>query len=234
MWGIKVARALESTWPRVTQHPFNHAIKTGQLPFKQFEQFIKQDKYYLKYYAYGLSQIAGKLSDPIQKEKLEQVAQSLFQTEQNMHKKYLPSNILATFFSPPTASLIIWPAVQNYLNHLHTAQHQAPMIALAAHLPCVMLYTRLGREMQPYISANHPYKSWIESYGSAKFCHIEKTLVNVVELEAYQADEFTQTQALKAFMAAVDCEISFWNSANFNGPIGQMNILAQDVVSHIS
>lgn len=198
----RLHNALQSFMPRILAHPFNKALFDGTLSSSVFNHFLIQDQHYLKHYAYALTNIAHRLHKK-HATQFHHIATSIKKTELNMHRHYLHIHQPNYFFKPVTS-----PIINAYIQHLHETTQTKPIpVAIAALLPCCVIYRELGVNMPR--DPEHRFYNWIKTYSSSSFVENTEKMIRVfnAHCEANQSDE-----ALGSFTASVQYEINFWDS----------------------
>ena len=199
---------LQSFMPLISKHPFNKALFNGSLPSSVFNNFLIQDHYYLKHYSNALTTIARRLHQNHENHanQFHHIASSIKKTELNMHRRYLHRPQTTQFFKP--AKININPAINTYLQHLHETTQTKPIpVAIAAVLPCFVIYCELGMSMPTH--AEHRFYDWIKTYSSPSFLNNAEKMIRIFN-EHSTGDN--QDQALESFITSVQCEIHFWDS----------------------
>lgn len=200
--------ALETYLPIIIKHPFNQALLHGHLPPSVFNLFIQQDKHYLTQYALALSTIAYRLEPTHQKHAMQfhQFANAIKQSEITMHRHYLISQTHTRFFKPkPTHAN---SALTAYIHHLHACTQMQPIaVAIAAVLPCFVIYRELGVNMPRH--AEHPYYTWIKTYSSPRF--LKNTDSMMMVFKAHNHPDLNE-EAVKSFTTSIAHELNFWDS----------------------
>ncbi|HEU5281588.1 MAG TPA: hypothetical protein VFU82_06395 [Gammaproteobacteria bacterium] len=204
----RLHNALQSFMPLISTHSFNQGLLKGNLPFSVFNQFLMQDKYYLSHYAKALTNIAHRLHHQHQHDAkaFHTFANSIKKTEINMHHRYLNTHQSTRFFKPIATN--INPAINAYIQHLHESTQTKPIpVAIAAMLPCFVIYRELGAIMPN--NPEHRFYDWIKTYSSSGF--LDNTEKMIAVFNAHDQVDL-RDQALESFTASVQHEIKFWDS----------------------
>lgn len=200
--------ALQLWMPRVLNHPFNQKLANGSLPVSVFNAFLKQDKLYLQAYANTLSTIAHRLqnSHPIHASAFDALSQDARNTENHLHQKYLKKTHPSYFFKSPPPSKS--SAINTYIQHLHETTQTKPIpIAIAAVLPCFLIYRELGTNMP--LDPKHRFYDWIKTYSSSGFLENTEKMITVFNAH-HQVN--LQNEILENFIKSIQHEINFWDS----------------------
>lgn len=109
------------------------------------------------------------------------------------------------------------PTTIAYLNHLVAASARADYaVVVAAVLPCYWLYTDLGERLAAgefgaaSLAADHPYASWLETYGDPVFAEATRTAVSIMTTLAVEATPERREAMWRAFRTSAEHELAFF------------------------
>jgi len=193
---------------KIKNHPFIKNLMDGSLSQEQFMYYIAQDSIYLGEYGKVLAGIGAKLSDSKHRSSLLKFAADTVFVEQELHRGFKDSfknNQIPK--ATPTCLL--------YTSFLHNQLAMQPIeVALAAALPCFVIYKKIGDYIvQNQSEQNNPYQNWIDTYGGDDFAKAVQQAENIANILAENASEEIDQKMTNAYLTASKLEWMFWNSA---------------------
>lgn len=200
-------KILQQWMPRILNHPFNQGLADGSLSQSLFNAFIEKDKVYLISYANALTTIANRLkeSHPLHADKFHEFSKFVIETELDSYREYLTSSHPCFF---KTAPLTQSEAMEAYIQHLqHATTRQSIPVAIAAVLPCVVVYRELGRCIP--ITPEHRFYRWIETYSEAQFLKMTEWMTGIFNVHS-QVSQHDHIET--SFVISLQHEINFWDS----------------------
>jgi len=107
------------------------------------------------------------------------------------------------------------PTCLLYTSYLHKqVSSQAVEIAIAASLPCFIIYKEIGDYIiKKQSTENNPYQDWIDTYGSQEFNIAVKQAMDIMNQLADNVSSETYDEMTKAFIQSCKMECMFWDSA---------------------
>ena len=89
-------------------------------------------------------------------------------------------------------------------------------IALAALLPCMWIYNRVGLEIldtarKKNCLDDNPYREWILEYGNEEFCAGVRNVLEMADRWAARADADTRKVMKTVYLEAARYEYDFWD-----------------------
>jgi hydroxymethylpyrimidine/phosphomethylpyrimidine kinase len=183
--------------------PFIRGLGNGTLNRDAFVWYLTQDALYLRDFARALAQ-ASRLA-PTSREQAFWAgsAHDAIATELQLHESWLAPGTLDTSQPSDTTTA--------YLNHLATAGCRGDYPTLvAALLPCFWLYHHVGQRLRPLAHANHPYRSWLNTYADEAFVAATADAIDIVGRVAAAATQDARHRMADAFRASAGHERAFF------------------------
>ncbi|ALJ19770.1 bifunctional hydroxymethylpyrimidine kinase/phosphomethylpyrimidine kinase [Microbacterium sp. No. 7] len=187
----------------IDELPFVRGLGDGTLDRAAFTWYLAQDALYLRDYSRALAE-ASRLAPTAE----EQVfwatgAQSAIAAELQLHESWVSAaDIAETRPSDVTTA---------YLDHLRAASFRGGYPELiAALLPCYWLYQDIGERLRALSHADHPYGSWLDTYGDPVFAASTRRAIDIVTRAAADADEQTRRTMREAFRRSAAHEHAFF------------------------
>lgn len=199
--------AILPVYEKILEHPFITGLIRGDLEQERFFFYVEQDSLYLLDYSKVLAIIASRCEGSGRVLQFLDFARYSILYEQENHKRYLADQ---NRVSGQERS----PACQSYADYLlKTACLGSLEEAIAAILPCFIVYERAGRYIHERASKDNPYRYWIDAYVDPEFEEAtDKALVITDEL-ASGASASAREKMKKAFVLATKMEYRFWDGA---------------------
>lgn len=207
-------RAIESL-------PFLNSLADGSLDARAFANYLLQDGLYLAGYARALALLAAKADDRADSRFWAGAAATAINVEEGMHQALLADARLAPAraallgdagtaqASPTTLGYVSWVIANCATGSYATG--------VAAVLPCFWIYAHVGKVLvarASHLGADHPYRTWVDTYDSADFDASTRTAVGVLEQELRAGTDSTRAQMQAAFVQASTYELHFWAMAH--------------------
>lgn len=181
--------------------PFVRGLADGSLPSPNFQEYVKQDAYFLEAFARayalamaavpdreGLHAFAGLLSGVLE--------------ELRLHSAYATRWHVDLRIMQPSAATL---AYTGFL--LETARTSSTGDICAAMAPCMRLYAWLGQHMALDAVRIHPYAEWIATYASPTFESLAGQLETLLDM---YADDSTRVHTL--YRTALQMELVFFQA----------------------
>lgn len=183
------------------QCAFVRGLADGTLPRPQFQEYIKQDAYFLEAFARayalalaatpdreGLHTFAGLLNGVLEELKLHAAYATRWQVDLRTMQPI-----------PPTTAYV------DFL--LATARTGHVGEICAAMTPCMRLYAFLGQQLKPQARRSNHYAEWITTYASPGF---EALATNLEALLNLYAEDSEQVRTL--YRNALKLELAFFRA----------------------
>lgn len=205
-WTEEVWEKSRKIYDGILAEPFIRELADGTLPRDKFARYIGQDEVYIGNYGRQMYELAELMTDPAEKELFKAFADSGIESEKLMH------GLLIDRFGIDTE--VSGSAVTNAYN-AHTQEaidSGIREIGLAAMLPCMWIYNRVGLHILDIASLEgNPYREWILEYGNEEFTNGVNGVLEMIDSWAARADEATRAAMTEAYLRAALYEYAFWD-----------------------
>ena len=210
-----VSRRLEeitsSTIDRIARHPFLADLAAGTLSEEAFARYISQNYLYLGAYAKALALIAARSADPKMVAFFARRAAYTVESEQAFATGLMQeSGLDPDVFRGATPS----PTCLGYSSFIKQAAALEPVpVALAAMLPCYVVYNGVAKLLIASGSPDPRYQQWIEMYVDETFEEGATGIQAVVDSAAEGSSESEIERMIDHARTASRYEWMFWDSA---------------------
>ena len=189
-------------WREIMELPFITALTSGELSDKDFMFYLAQDALYLELYSRALARLST--IAPTAEEQIwwAKAAQECLTVEAELHRSF---NVPEVDPSPVTAAYTDFLVARTFTDDY--------AVGVAAVLPCFWLYAEIGEALAQHNHAEHPYHSWLETYGDADFAEETRKAIGVVEKAFANASDATRKRASRAYLQACAHEREFFDQA---------------------
>lgn len=189
---------------RCLDHPFVQGIGRGDLPRSRFTWYVGQDAIYLEAFARAYALAIAKAPDLDTMTALRRLLDGVLE-ELRLHQGYAArwgANL------QPEPSL----ATRAYTGFLLEVAWSRGVGAIAAAMtPCMRLYAFLGRSLRDRVTADNPYREWVETYGSPGFESLAAQLEGLVNRWHAEAGGPAGVEPL--YRTAMELELAFFDAA---------------------
>lgn len=200
----------------ILAHPFVLALGDGSLDEVTFARYLVDDVHYLTGYARALAAIASRAPDAEGIELFAGAAVGAIAAETRTHAAFLTPRGIELGSAETSAN---WaepsPTCRAYAGSLEVAAAHDPVeVAIAAILPCFRVYAEVGRvllEKRP--AADHPYRSWIDTYAAPEFDRVVRAVENYADRLAATSTSSRREEMAAAYALSTRFEWMFWDSA---------------------
>lgn len=205
-WSSEVWKKSLSIYNDILELDFLKELADGTLSDEAFGRYIAQDEIYLKNYYHQMQMLADLMEDEQDKELFLAFAQSGMEGEKAMHDMLIERYGIETEVQPSKVTT-------DYNTHICEGISTGnPCIALAAVLPCMWIYNRVGLHILDHSKLEgNPYKEWILEYGNEEFTIGVNQVLKMVDNWASKADEQTLKAMDYYYLKAALYEYAFWD-----------------------
>jgi len=191
----------------ILEHPFLDGLRTGELPEACFRHYVQQDSLYLKDFGKGLAILAAKADTESAFLMFCEHARNTLVVEGLLHQGF--AEVWEGMGSETVAAS---PTTRLYTGHLiRTAYEQPYHEALAAFLPCYLIYRRVGMRLLESGSPNPLYQRWIDTYGGDEFGKVVEEILGEVDRVGAKATADEEAAMFQQFRWTSECEYRFWD-----------------------
>lgn len=196
----------------IMQHPLLTQLADGSLDEQTFKFYIVQGALYLREYARALALVASKAPRPEWVAFFGRCANEAYQEESSFHKEFLA--YFDTTVEREVASAVLAPYSLLYTSFvLSTVHEKAFYEALAAVLPCFVVYLEVGKALLRQGSPHPLFQRFIDRFGGPEY---EELTLEVVRMANEAAEELgeAQRQRMRAvFQQGCRLEFLFFDGA---------------------
>ena len=194
----------------ILEQPFIRELADGSLSQERFSRYIAQDEIYLGNYGKQMEAFAELLDDAEEKAMFKAFAEAGMESEKAMHQLLIERCDIDCDVQPSPVTLA-------YGEHSRKAiESGVKEIALAALLPCMWIYNRVGLEILDTARKNgcldgNPYREWILEYGNEEYCAGVRSVLEMADRWAARADADTRKAMKTVYLEAARYEYDFWD-----------------------
>ncbi|EQC36601.1 hypothetical protein SDRG_06043, partial [Saprolegnia diclina VS20] len=200
---------------RCVYHPFLLGVASGALPLTSFQEFLKQDAFYLHGFLQAFAVAVAKADSPADAIALVKLMQGVNE-ELELHTSFMESWGVPPHVVDATSAT---PATRAYVDFLRATAKAATSVAeiLAAMVPCARLYAALGQALagaRTHLTATpgvNTYAKWIETYATAEFeasANVMEALLDTIATR----DEVDERRLFALYDRAMQLERSFFDA----------------------
>ena len=210
-WSKEVWKKSGKIYSAILVQEFLKEMSEGTLSDEVFGRYIAQDEIYLKNYYHQMTMLSELMESKEEKELFLAFAQSGMEGEKAMHDMLIDKYGIETKVE---ASKVTADYNAHICEGIATGNK---CIALAAVLPCMWIYNRVGLHILNTAKLeDNPYKEWILEYGNEEFTNGVNTVLEMVDKWAAEADEKTREQMDYYYLKAALYEYAFWDWGYFS------------------
>ena len=186
---------------RCLEHPFVRRLAEGTLDRDVFRRYVAQDAFFLRAFLRAYALAAAKC-DNLEHAGLFHELMAGILDELKLHASYSEKlGINLDNVKPFSATF----AYTDFL--VRVAWHGSLAEIIAAMVPCLRLYTHLGKELTTSLRPEHPYEDWIKTYSGDEFRQLCVRLESLLD-EVASDSPFVRD----AYRYAMQCELDFFSA----------------------
>ena len=209
-WSSRVWEKSMKIYNAILEHRFIKDLSCGILDDGIFGRYIAQDEIYLRNYYHQMFMLAELMDDKENKELFLAFAQEGMEGEKAMHDMLIGKYGINTSVDP---SQVTTDYNEHICNGIATGNR---CIALAAVLPCMWIYNRVGLHiLKEATLKDNPYKEWILEYGNEQFTANVNRVLEMTDKWAATADKETLDRMDYFYLKAALYEYAFWDYGYF-------------------
>ena len=197
-WSNEIWKKSSLIYHAILELDFLKELSAGTLSEEAFGRYIAQDEIYLRNYYHQMFLLADLMDDEADKSLFFSFAQSGMEGEKVMHDMLIEKYGINTQVE---ASVVTSEYNHHICKGIATGNR---CVALAAILPCMWIYNRVGLE-------NNPYKEWILEYGNEEFSKGVNQVLQMLDRWAADADDETRNLMDYYYLKAALYEYAFWD-----------------------
>ena len=205
-WSQKVWKKSSRIYDAILELDFLQDLSDGSLSNEVFGRYIAQDEIYLKNYYHQMNMLAEMMDNEHDRNLFISFAQSGMEGEAAMHDLLINRYGINTQIE---ASVVTSDYNAHICEGIATGN---TCIALAAVLPCMWIYNRVGLHILNHSTLDgNPYKEWILEYGQEEFTTGVNQVLEMVDAMAADADEQTRQMMDYYYLKSALYEYAFWD-----------------------
>ncbi len=205
-WSRRIWKKSSGIYKAILQLEFLKDMSDGSLSDEIFGRYIAQDEIYLKNYYHQMTMLSELMESPDDKRLFLDFAQSGMEGEKAMHDMLIDKYGIETKVE---ASGVTADYNAHICEGIATGNK---CIALAAVLPCMWIYNRVGLHiLQTAKLEDNPYKEWILEYGNEEFTTGVNKVLEMVDKWAGETSEQTREMMDYYYLKAALYEYAFWD-----------------------
>ncbi|KAI3436586.1 hypothetical protein D9Q98_006003 [Chlorella vulgaris] len=204
--------SVNGIFSQIMSHAFLTQLADGSLEEATFKFYIVQGALYLREYARALALVASKAPRAEWVAFFSKAAHDAFLEESSFHKEFLA--YFDTTVKRETASAELAPFSLLYTSTvLATVHGQAFYEALAAVLPCFVVYLEVGKALLLKGSPHPLYQKFIDRFAGTEYEQLTLSVVEMANAVAAEAGEAGRRRMQRVFEQGTRMEWMFFDAA---------------------
>ena len=196
---------------RQLAHPTVRGIAAGDLDETQFRSWLVQDYLFLLDYVRLFALAAARAPDTDSLGRLVDLAHSTFHQELSLHRAYAAEFGLSEADLDRAEKTPVCAAYTDFL--LRTAATADFVEVLAALLPCMWGYSKLGRAIAAGgLPAEPRYRRWVQTYADPGFAALAAWCAALLDRAADGLPAASVAACERAFATSLGHELAFWDT----------------------
>lgn len=205
-WTKEAWQKSSKIYHAILQQGFLKELSDGTLSEEVFGRYIAQDEIYLRNYYRQMFMLADLMDNAADKALFLSFAKDGMEGEKAMHELLIERYGIKTAVE---VSEVTAAYNEHICNGIATGNR---CIALAAVLPCMWIYNRVGLHILHHAQLEeNPYEAWIMEYGNEEFTAGVNRVLEMIDGWAAEADDDTRRQMDAYFVKAAWYEYAFWD-----------------------
>lgn len=206
VWSQEIWKKSSRIYDAILELDFLKELSDGSLGNDIFSRYIAQDEIYLKNYYHQMNMLAEMMNNEQDKNLFISFAQSGMEGEAAMHDLLIKRYGIDTQVKSSKVT-------SDYNAHIcEGIETGNTCIALAAVLPCMWIYNRVGLHILDHSTLDgNPYKEWILEYGQEEFTTGVNQVLKMIDAMAADADEHTRQMMDYYYLKSALYEYAFWD-----------------------
>ena len=205
-WSQQIWDKSSKIYNAILELDFLKELSNGALDNDAFGRYIAQDEIYLKNYYHQMNMLAEMMENEHDKNLFISFAQSGMEGEAAMHELLIGRYGINTQVK---SSVVTSEYNDHICNGISTGN---TCIALAAVLPCMWIYNRVGLHiLNNSTLEGNPFKEWILEYGQEEFTVGVNKVLKMIDTMAADADGQTRQMMDYYYLKSALYEYAFWD-----------------------
>ena len=200
-------------WRKEREHPFVRGIGTGNLPFKCFQYYMKQDYLFLIDFSRVIALASSRSSGVSDMAWFAGFLNDTINTEMSLHIGFCSDFDITQRDLEDTKPS---PSTLAYTRHLLQIGYTGSIGDItAALLPCSWGYSEIGKMLhkQGLPTENPLYCKWITMYSDVEFAELAKWLRGFIDRIAMDSMPQELDRMEEIFLLSSQYEYMFWDAA---------------------
>ena len=205
-WSQEIWEKSSRIYHAILELDFLKELSEGTLGNDIFARYIAQDELYLKNYYHQMNMLAEMMDNDQERDLFLSFAQSGMEGEAAMHELLIDKYGIDTQVD---ASKVTADYNAHICEGIATGN---TCIALAAVLPCMWIYNRVGLHILNHSTLEgNQYKEWILEYGQEEFTVGVNQVLKMIDDLAADADDETRQMMDCYYLKSALYEYAFWD-----------------------
>ena len=205
-WSQEIWDKSSKIYDAILKLDFLKELSDGSLGNDIFSRYIAQDEIYLKNYYHQMNMLADMMDNEHDRNLFISFAQSGMEGEAAMHELLISRYGIETQVKSSAVTSAYNAHICEGISTGNTC------IALAAVLPCMWIYNRVGLHILKHSSLEgNPYKEWILEYGQEEFTLGVNKVLSMIDTLAAGVDEQTRQMMDYYYLKSALYEYAFWD-----------------------
>jgi thiaminase/transcriptional activator TenA len=210
-WTGQLWAGITSTYAAILEHPFIQGLTTGDLPPEAFFYYLSQDEHYVYEFVRAVGLVGVKAPTADAARVLTRHAAAGLAAESTLHQT------LVTDLGGDLAALAQvrpGPTTQAYTSYVLASVFRGGFAeGLAAVLPCLWIYGRVGQHLHEQGSPNPVYQRWIDTYAGPEYAGEVAEVLELADQAGRDLPAGQKAQARAHFETGARYEWMFWDAA---------------------
>ena len=205
-WSQEVWKKSSRIYNAILDLGFLKELSDGSLSNDAFGRYIAQDELYLKNYYHQMNMLADMMENEKDRDLFMAFAQSGMEGEAAMHDLLINRYGIDTKVD---SSVVTSDYNAHICEGISTGN---TCIALAAVLPCMWIYNRVGQHILNHSTLDgNQYKEWILEYGNEEFTTGVRQVLKIIDTMAAGVDNKTREMMDYYYLKSALFEYAFWD-----------------------
>lgn len=207
-WSTKTWQHALPVYNSIISMPYIHELMHGTLSIEKFKFYIAQDSAYLEQFGRALANIGARAHDTEDALDFIRFAEGAIVVENALHQSYFTEYNI-------NEDIKMEPACHHYVHYIKSTAALAQIeVAMAAVLPCFLIYKKVGDYIyQNQHAVNNRYQKWIDTYAGEDFGLLVDRAIRICDRVAESCTQNQQAAMTQAFVIASKLEYYFWDGA---------------------
>ena len=210
-WTGQLWEGIAGTYAAILEHPFIQGLTSGDLAPEAFYYYLAQDEHYVYEFVRAVGLIGVKAPTADVARVLTRHAANGLAAESSLHQE-----LVADLGGDPAALAQIrpGPTTEAYANYVLASVFRGGYAeGLAAVLPCLWIYGRVGQHLHEHGPPNPVYQRWIDTYAGPEYAGEVAEVLDLADQAGRDLPAGQQARARDHFETGARYEWMFWDAA---------------------